>query len=78
MALQDRHYKTVALDMQDAHALLMGWAFEIEGWHRGHAWSRLDQPSTGPTFPDTAISDAAIDSSRFHGPRHDRALFEGP
>jgi hypothetical protein len=38
----DRHYKTVALDMRDAHALLTGWAFELEGWDRGHAWSRLD------------------------------------
>jgi hypothetical protein len=38
----DRHYKTVALDMRDAHALLTGWAFELEGWDRGHAWSRPD------------------------------------
>jgi hypothetical protein len=39
----ERHYTTVAADMREAHALLTGWAFEIEGWDRGRAWSRLDQ-----------------------------------
>jgi hypothetical protein len=38
----DRHFKTVALNMRDAHALLTGWAFGLTGWDRGHAWSRLE------------------------------------
>jgi hypothetical protein len=38
----NRHFKTVVLDMRDAHARLTGWAFEHKRWDRGHAWSRLE------------------------------------
>jgi len=35
----DRHYRTVAPDMRAAHALLTGWAFDLDGWREQAEWS---------------------------------------
>lgn len=35
----DHHYATVAVDMRAAHALLTGWAFQLDGWRDQANWS---------------------------------------
>jgi hypothetical protein len=45
----DHHYQTTAPTMREAHALLTGWAFELDGWrdHRDRSESLNAFPVRG-------------------------------
>ncbi|RHW24204.1 hypothetical protein D0Z08_25700 [Nocardioides immobilis] len=34
----DRHFRTTVADMRAAHALMAGWAFDVQGWRETAAW----------------------------------------
>ncbi|HSX67605.1 hypothetical protein [Nocardioides sp.] len=34
----DRHFRTTAPDMRAAHALIVGWTFDIQGWREAATW----------------------------------------
>ncbi|MFT4187334.1 MAG: hypothetical protein QM621_01975 [Aeromicrobium sp.] len=36
-----RHYATTAPDLRTAHALIVGWAFDVPGWRGSTTWRRL-------------------------------------
>lgn len=37
----ERHYGTTAADMRTAHALITGWAFDLDGWRESAEWERM-------------------------------------
>jgi hypothetical protein len=34
----ESHVGTTVTNLRQAHALLTGWAFRLDGWDAGHAW----------------------------------------
>lgn len=37
----DTHFGTMVRGLRQAHALLTGWAFDLDGWQQGATWSRV-------------------------------------
>ncbi len=38
----ERHFGTTAPDMRSAHALITGWAFDVDGWRESATWERIE------------------------------------
>lgn len=38
----ERHFGTTEPDMRSAHALITGWAFDVDGWRESAEWARIE------------------------------------